>query len=194
MAAGAVAFVLRLSGALLVERRLGIAFRAIALPAATAVAALTVAAAHDGLEHNMQSVLAVASLMSVAVSAPFGLLQRSTRAAALVLLLAVASGNSIRGPLTRPFVRARRRPSSGYAFARGVATFAWIVELGTFVFTLLWLGGARRTRLAALAAATLLFGFVLALVAREGMESGRPAHGRSSSLARTMSSRDRLRP
>jgi hypothetical protein len=169
-AAGAVAFVLRLSGMLLVERRLGIAFRTVALPAATAVAALTVAAAHDGLDAEMQSVLAVACLMSVAVSIPFALLSRAARAVGLMLVLAALSSLLHFSSLALA-IRAGETASAGaYQFARGVATAGWILDLALLAFTVVWLGAARGTRIAALGVTCVLFGFAMTLLAREGLE------------------------
>ncbi|HEV8245582.1 MAG TPA: hypothetical protein VGP93_07430, partial [Polyangiaceae bacterium] len=170
VAAGAVAFVLRLSGLLLVERRLGIAFRTVALPAATAVAALTVAAAHDGLEPSMHGVLAVACLMSAAVSVPFGLQRRETRAVGLVLLFSMLASSLHFAALELALRAGEAASAVGYTLAQGVATFGWLLKLGTLIFTLLWLGGARAPRIAALSVSCLLVGFALTLVAREGLE------------------------
>ncbi len=171
VAAGAVAFVLRLSGMLLVERRLGIAFRAVALPAATAVAALTVAAAHDGLDPAMHNVLAIACLISAAVSVPFGLLRSETRAVGLVLLLSLVSSSLSFSALALAVRASETVSPSGYTLAQAVATVGWLLKLATLSFTLLWLGRAKPPRMAALSVGCLLFGFALTLVAREGLES-----------------------
>lgn len=169
-AAGAVAFVLRLSGTLLVERRLGIAFRTVALPAATAVAALTVAAAHDGLDAEMQSVLAVACLMSVAVSIPFGLLSRATRAVGLLLVLAALASLLHFSSLALAIRSGETAWAGGYELSRGVATAAFVADVAMLAFAVVWLGRARGTRIATLGAASVLFGFALTLLAREGLE------------------------
>ena len=169
-AAGAVAFVLRLSGTLLVERRLGIAFRTIALPAATAVAALTVAAAHDGLDAEMQGVLAVACLMSVLVSIPFGLLSRGTRALGLLLVLAALASLLHFSALALAIRAGEAASAAAYDFARGVATVGFVMDVALLAFSVVWLGEARGTRIATLGAASVLFGFTLTLLAREGLE------------------------
>lgn len=169
-AVAAVMVVLRTSGLLLIERRLGISFRTFALPAATAVAALSVAAAHDGLDASMQGVLAIACILTAGLSVPFGLARRETRAFGLVLGVGTLASALQFGALTLAIRAGEAASSSGYELSRAFATGAWLVELGMLVFVLLWVGARHMTRLAALFASCALFSTAIALLASNGQE------------------------
>jgi hypothetical protein len=166
----AVMIVLRMSGLLLIERRLGVAFRTFALPAATAVAALSVAAAHDGLDASMQGVLAVACIITAVLAIPFGLARRETRALGLTLAVGTLASALQFGALSLAIRAGEAASSTGYELSRAFATGAWLVQLGMLAFVLIWVGARHLPRISALFASCLLFSVAIALLARTGQE------------------------
>jgi hypothetical protein len=166
----AVMVVLRMSGLLLIERRLGMAFRTLALPAATAVAALSVAAAHDGLDASMQGVLAVACILTAALAVPFGIARRETRAFGLVLGIGTVTSALHFGSLSLAIRAGEAASSTGYELSRAFATGSWLVQLGMLAFVLIWVGARNLPRISALFASCLVFSVAIALLARTGQE------------------------
>ncbi len=166
----AVMVVLRMSGLLLIERRLGVAFRTLALPAATAVAALSVAAAHDTLDASMQGVLAVACILTAALAVPFGIARRQTRAFGLVLAIGTLTSALHFGSLSLAIRAGEAASSTGYELSRAFATGSWLVQLGMLAFVLIWVGARNLPRISALFASCLVFSVAIALLARTGQE------------------------
>jgi hypothetical protein len=166
VAAGGVAFALRAVVMTFSRPSLGIGYRMVTVPAATAAAVLTMAATGRVLEPELASALVVAALTTAAVSAAVAIVTPATRAVGFALGLTALGGSFDFAGIRVAQLAIENVSPSAYKVASGLMTAGFAIEVLLVSLVFGWLSARRGLRILALAFASMSLVMVWGLVLR----------------------------
>jgi hypothetical protein len=172
VAAGGVAFALRAVVVTFSRTSLGIGYRMVTIPAATASAVLTMAATGRVLEPKLASALVVAALTTALCSAAVAIVTPATRAVGLALGLTAVAGSFDFAGIRVSQAAIENFSPGAYKLASALMTAGFALEVLLVSLVFGWLSARRGLRALVLAFASLSLVMVWGLVLRGAVQPG----------------------
>jgi len=155
VAAGGVAFSLRAVANTFNSGWLGVGYRMVVIPAATAASVLTMAATGRPLEPELGSALAIAALATAASSAALAMASPATRALGFALILSAVAGACDLAGIRVSEVAILNQSPGAYKLASVLMTLGFATEVVLVSLAFGWLSARRAGRALLLSLASM---------------------------------------